>query len=141
MFAKDTSLVVIRDSSNLGLDAGTRCDVARVNSDGTVDIRVNDAMGIYISNVDAESQADLALYVPRMERYVWTVEIAIDPRWVADGFDLNDRRMQTILEMAMPYARSHEISCRVTSAPDADSVAIEQGYRSAADRLARTGRK
>lgn len=65
-----------------------------------------------------------------MPKLTWTVEIAVDETWIADGFDLTDKRAQDIMERALPYARGDEIACRVTSRPDDEAIATLQGYRS-----------
>ena len=74
--------------------------------------------------------------VPPMQRYVWTVEIAIDPQWVADGIDLTSERMQDLLERAFPYLRSSEVRARTIAAPDPDEIALEQGRARIANALA-----
>lgn len=72
------------------------------------------------------------------KRYTWTIEISIKPNMVADGIDLSDpRQLERMLESTFPYLMGHERFARVVSAPDAEEVAREQGYKSAADKASR----
>ncbi len=69
--------------------------------------------------------------------YKWTIEVVVDPIWVADGFDLTPERAQRMLRRELDFAHEHEVTATVTEAPDPDAIAVEQGYASAADRKAR----
>lgn len=69
--------------------------------------------------------------------YTWTVELTVDASWVADGFDLSDERAKEMLNRELPFAYGHEIAAKVISAPDAERIAKEQGYKNRADRLTR----
>ncbi len=70
-------------------------------------------------------------------RFVWTVQITVHPTWVADGFDLTDERADGMLAATLPWANGSEFAAKVLSAPDADEIAMEQGYRDGTDRTAK----
>jgi hypothetical protein len=72
-----------------------------------------------------------------VKRFKWTIEIAVDPSWVADGFDCTTERANDMLRGALPYAYGHELRARVLSAPRPTDIAKAQGYASAADRRRR----
>lgn len=61
-------------------------------------------------------------------RFKWTVEFEVDEVWVADGFNLDDERAQEMLLVDLGYARPHEVSAKVISAPDPKSIKKAQGY-------------
>ncbi len=61
--------------------------------------------------------------------YKWTVEIEVDPLWVADGFDLTTDRLQDMLMNELRHATSSEISGAVLKAPDPKQIRAEQGYK------------
>jgi len=60
--------------------------------------------------------------------YVWTVEIHIDPIWVADGFDLDEARLEGMLMLDLDCARGHEVGGKILKAPDPKEIRAEQGY-------------
>ncbi len=60
--------------------------------------------------------------------YRWTVEIEVDPIWVADGFDLDEEDLNDMLRQRLGYAHSDEYSGRVLKAPDPKQIRAEQGY-------------
>ncbi len=72
--------------------------------------------------------------------YKLTVEIEIDPTWVADGFDLTEERLQDMVKSDLGFAYDEEIRCKILKAPDAKSIAVEQGYKSLEDKLERESR-
>jgi hypothetical protein len=61
--------------------------------------------------------------------YKWKVEIAVHPRWVADGFNLTEERLDSILERVFDHAYEHEFEGRVLKAPDPEQIRAEQGYK------------
>lgn len=61
------------------------------------------------------------------KRYTWTVQITIDPVWVADGFNITNERAHDIIAHALPHANGHEFSAKVLSAPDPMQIKCEQG--------------
>lgn len=70
-----------------------------------------------------------------MNRYKWTltVELSIDPSWVADGLDVSERTDEigeAILGYLLPYAHGQECSAKVkvTKAPKPETIRKEQGY-------------
>jgi hypothetical protein len=67
--------------------------------------------------------------------YEWTVKVRVNATWVADGFELNANRLHEMIARNLGYAHYNEIETEVVSAPDADEVAREMGYKSAADRM------
>lgn len=64
--------------------------------------------------------------------YKWTVEIEVAEAWVADGFDLTDRRAHDIMTHHLSYANGNEIKCKVVARPKDHDVATEQGYKTTA---------
>jgi hypothetical protein len=65
----------------------------------------------------------------RRSPFTWLVEVTVDERWVADGFELDDDRAQDMLERELSYATSDEVHARVLSAPPRHLVRFAQGYR------------
>ena len=63
-----------------------------------------------------------------MKDYTWTVKIHISPIWVADGFDLDNDRLQDMLMSELNCATDSEVSGEVISAPDSKQIRVEQGY-------------
>ena len=63
-------------------------------------------------------------------RFVWVVEFEVSETWVADGFDLDDERAETMLQTDLAYARSDEIGARVIRAPAPTEIRKAQGYKS-----------
>ncbi len=123
----DQILRVVRDSDDLGLDAGTLLRVVRVHG-RTMDVETLDCE-IMIAGVACD-HADLGPV-----RYRWTLEIELDPTLVADGADLSDpRQLERLLERAYPHAYAYERSVRMIAEPDPEVVAREMGYASAAAR-------
>lgn len=60
--------------------------------------------------------------------YRWTIEIWVDPTWVADGFDLDNDRVHDMMARALPYAYGHELGGMVIAKPDPKVIRKEQGY-------------
>lgn len=61
--------------------------------------------------------------------YKWTVEITVDPIWVADGFNLTEDRLLDILQQELGFVCSHEVGGKVLKAPDPKQIRAEQGYK------------
>ncbi len=62
-----------------------------------------------------------------MKFYKWIISIEVASIWVADGFDLDDERAQSILAHHLSYAHGTEIRARVLDAPPPEDIAQEQG--------------
>jgi len=60
--------------------------------------------------------------------FKWTVEISVAQLWVADGFDLTNRRAHDIMTSHLGYAEGSEIKTRVLEKPSDEAVAKAQGY-------------
>jgi hypothetical protein len=71
--------------------------------------------------------------------YEWTVKFRVNGLWVADGFDLTTERAQEILARELSYARGSELDAETIAAPDPELIALEQGYKSAADKKEKDG--
>lgn len=67
--------------------------------------------------------------------YKWTVEVEMDPMWVADGFDLTDERAVDMVRAYMPHVYGHEVRARVLSRPPDEAVATEMGFKSVEEYL------
>jgi len=63
----------------------------------------------------------------------WTVEFEVDKSWVEDGFDLTNEFAQNMIESALPFAYSDELSAKVISSPNEEEIAKIQGYENAAE--------
>lgn len=62
-------------------------------------------------------------------RYTWIVRFDVVPEWVADGFNLDDKRANEMLSLALPLAaEEHEIRAAVIAAPSFARIMTEQGY-------------
>jgi hypothetical protein len=63
----------------------------------------------------------------------WTIEIEVDEKWVADGFNLSKpRQLQALEEQILQWAYGHEKRVTLVSGPDPAKVAELQGYPSVA---------
>ena len=60
--------------------------------------------------------------------FIWTVQYAISPVWVADGFVLDDDRAMSMLANELSYAHGGELFARVLHAPPPARIARAQGY-------------
>lgn len=63
--------------------------------------------------------------------FKWTIEIEIDPGWVADGFDVDDGWVQDMLMQMLSGATCYEVNGRVIKRPALASIMKEQGYSKA----------
>jgi hypothetical protein len=75
------------------------------------------------------------------KRFKWTVEIEVDEKWVADGFNLTDDRALGMLEKHLAYAYSRELGAKVVEAPPDEEIASVQGYASVKEWEHANGRK
>lgn len=64
-----------------------------------------------------------------MAKFKWTVEIEVDEIWVADGFNLDNDRMQDIMLNELDFASSSEVKAKVIKAPSVASIRKAQGYK------------
>lgn len=60
----------------------------------------------------------------------WTVEFHVEEKWVADGFDLTDRKAHDMITRFCPYVRMSEMDGVVIARPDDEAIAKAQGYKS-----------
>jgi hypothetical protein len=56
------------------------------------------------------------------------LEITVDDCWVADGFDFDEDRCQSIADNLCPFAYAGEVKVLVVKAPDPDAIKLAQGY-------------
>ena len=70
--------------------------------------------------------------MPKIRRLKWTVEIAVDVSWIADGFELTAERAKAMVHSDLKGAYDDEIKTRIVSKPSDKAIAILQGYRSVA---------
>lgn len=61
------------------------------------------------------------------KRYRWEVQIDVDAVWVADGFNLTEERLRSMVGRALAHAYGHEFAVKVLRAPPEHAIAIEQG--------------
>ena len=64
------------------------------------------------------------------KRFKWTVEIEVDEKWVADGFDLTNDNITDRLQSMLPFATSDEVSGKILRAPSKKAIRKAQGYES-----------
>jgi hypothetical protein len=64
--------------------------------------------------------------------FKWTVEIKVDQSWVADGFNLDNERAQSMLANTLPHAYGYELKAKVVAAPPLEEILRKQGYKGAA---------
>ena len=63
--------------------------------------------------------------------YKWTIEIEIDPVWVADGFEPDDDWVCDMLMRELSSATGDEVRGRIIARPDKARILREQGYSKA----------
>jgi hypothetical protein len=63
-----------------------------------------------------------------MKRFKWVVEFEVTENWVADGFNIDQRRAFNMIESALPFASGAEFKATVIKAPDAKLIRTTQGY-------------
>ena len=99
--------------------------------------RIRDEYGEFLADIEASSPAAALVkaapdhptaYEALPATFSWTVRVDVDERWVADGFDLTDERLQDILLHALPYANERELGGKVLKAPDVKDIRKAQGY-------------
>ena len=66
----------------------------------------------------------------KSKRFKWTVEIEVDEKWVADGFDLTNDNIINRLQDMLPFATSDEVSGKILKAPSKKAIRVAQGYES-----------
>ncbi len=63
-----------------------------------------------------------------MAKIKYIVELAIDEKWIADGFNIRDKHdVIHILQNVLPYAYASELGGRVISKPRANIIKKLQG--------------
>jgi hypothetical protein len=62
------------------------------------------------------------------KRFKWVVEIEVDEKWVADGFDLTNENITDRFQDMLPYATSNEVSGKILKAPSKKAIRVVQGY-------------
>lgn len=65
------------------------------------------------------------------KKFRWTIQVEVDEKWVADGFNLTESRATAIFLRELGYATSAEVTCKVLKAPNADTIAQAQGFKDA----------
>jgi hypothetical protein len=54
--------------------------------------------------------------------FEWTVTVKVDPKWVADGFNLTEERLNDLLQNALDFASSEEVQGTVITWPDSKRI-------------------
>lgn len=62
----------------------------------------------------------------KQEFYQWTVKIGVHPKWVADGFELDEVRAMDMVQELLDCAYEWEVSAEVVQGPDAAEIEAEQ---------------
>jgi hypothetical protein len=65
-----------------------------------------------------------------MKKIKWVVEFEVTENWVANGFNIDQRRAFNMIESALPFASGAEFKATVIKAPDAKLIRKTQGYTS-----------
>jgi hypothetical protein len=60
--------------------------------------------------------------------FKWTVELAVEQSWVADGFNLTEERAQEMLADTLPGAYNSELKAKILAAPPLAEILRKQGY-------------
>ena len=63
-----------------------------------------------------------------MKTFKWVVEFEVTENWVADSFEITDRKAIGMMEDALPFASGAEFKARVIKAPDHKLIRNVQGY-------------
>jgi hypothetical protein len=63
--------------------------------------------------------------------FKWTVEIAVNEIWVADGFEITADKIQEALQTMIGYSYENETRVRVITAPASAAIRKAQGYEAA----------
>lgn len=72
--------------------------------------------------------------------FSWVVRFDVRGTWVADGFNLDHERAQSMLAHTLSSAMGYELGAHVLAAPPADLLAQCQGYKDHADMVAKEGK-
>ena len=63
-----------------------------------------------------------------MKKFKWVVEFEVTEKWVADGFQIDQRRAFNMIEGVLPFASGGEFKATVIKSPDAKLIRKTQGY-------------
>lgn len=78
--------------------------------------------------VPAGECPDCGCFAHLVPPFKWTIEIEVDPIWVADGFDLSDdTRTLDWLQNDLTGAAQSELGARVIKSPNQDAIDRVQG--------------
>jgi hypothetical protein len=64
----------------------------------------------------------------KMKTFKWVVEFEVTENWVADGFQIDQRRAFNMIEGVLPFASGAEFKATVIKSPDAKLIRKTQGY-------------
>jgi hypothetical protein len=64
-----------------------------------------------------------------MKTFKWVVEFEVTENWVADGFNIDQRRAFNMIEGVLPYASGMEIKATVKKSPSEAAIKKAQGYK------------
>ncbi len=64
-----------------------------------------------------------------MKRFKWVVEFEVTENWVADGFEIDQRRAFNMIESVLPHATGLEIKATVKKSPTESAIKKTQGYK------------
>jgi hypothetical protein len=64
-----------------------------------------------------------------MKRFKWVVEFEVTENWVADGFEIDQRRAFNMIESVLPHATVMEIKATVKKSPSEAVIKKAQGYK------------
>ncbi len=59
--------------------------------------------------------------------YMWTVNIYVAPKWVADGFNLTEDKLNELLMKGYGWMTGDEVNGEIVRAPDKRQISTEQG--------------
>lgn len=63
-----------------------------------------------------------------MKKFKWVVEFEVTENWVADGFEVDQRRAFNMIESVLPFASGAEFKATVIKSPDAKLIRKTQGF-------------
>ena len=65
-----------------------------------------------------------------MKTFKWVVEFEVSEKWIADGFNITNRKAMGMLENTLPFASGSEFKATVIKSPSQILIRKTQGYTS-----------
>ena len=65
-----------------------------------------------------------------MKTFKWVVEFEVSEKWIADGFNITNRKAMVMLEYTLPFASGADFKATVIKSPSQTLIRKTQGYTS-----------